>query len=614
MSSFFTAPGAGRKRSAPAGPEKSKKRRITGSRTSGKAGKAPSKPAPAAKKKPAERDESISGSDTDDSRDDADDVPDHSGSDEDDSDLLGNEEETAAERRLRLAERYLDNVRQDVEVDPYAFDAEDVDRDLIAERLQEDAAELKGKAFRQVAGELATGRAAGCFWKWNSDTVTSVAASWPFAYTASKDSYLSKFRLQDLPQNQWRQTTRRKPRKPDAPPKRRPERVSFRRGNGKRARDRSFQGHTGAILAVAASPDGKYVATGGEDARLVLWDAETLTPIRTFFQHRDAVTGLAWRKGTNQLYSASKDRTVKVWSMDERAYVETLFGHQDSIVDIDALAQERCVSVGSRDRTARLWKVVEESQLIFRGGSSDKKTRTSKVDRKSLAQEGSIDRIAMIDDQLFVTGGDSGMISLWSVDRKKPVFMLQDAHGFDPPLDPTAASAEIEPDPAIVPPPQPRWITALRTLPYTDLILSGSWDGCVRVWRLSTDRKRIEPVGVLGKPTTGAEESSSSSALLTNGINGGKAEEEEEADEGDATGQKPIKGVINDIAVFERGEKGKDGLCIVCAVGKEHRLGRWKMGAPKARNGAVVFEVPRASKGAAANGVHGSSGEDGDAS
>lgn len=332
MSSFFTVPGAGKKtkRAAAQGPESAKRRRITTSSSSARnSGKASAKPA-AAPKRSVQRDESISGSDSDEF-DDADDLPDHSGS-EDESDASGGEVTTAAERRLRLAERYLDNVRQ--EVDEYGFDAEEIDKDLIAERLQEDVAESKGKVYRALANDLDIGNATQCFWGWNSAAVTSVATCGRYAYTVSKDLYLTKFKIQDLPQHQWPQTTRKKQKKPQAPPRRRPERVAFRRGNPQRVKDRSFQGHVGPILAVAASQDGKFVATGGEDSRLVLWDAEKLTPIRTFFQHRDAVTGLAWRKGTNQLYSASKDRSVKVWSMDEQAYVETLFGHQDAVVDV----------------------------------------------------------------------------------------------------------------------------------------------------------------------------------------------------------------------------------------------------------------------------------------
>ena len=46
------------------------------------------------------------------------------------------EDETGAERRLRIAEQYLENIKG--EVDEVGFDAEEIDKDLIAERLQED--------------------------------------------------------------------------------------------------------------------------------------------------------------------------------------------------------------------------------------------------------------------------------------------------------------------------------------------------------------------------------------------------------------------------------------------------------------------------------------------
>ncbi|RYP62156.1 hypothetical protein DL770_009629 [Monosporascus sp. CRB-9-2] len=605
MSSFFTVPGSGKKRkrpTAPTGSEATKKRRATTSKATGK-GHAKAAPAPKKQQKAAERDESISGSDSDDDADHGDQLPDHAESG-DESDASDTKDLTAAERRLRLAEKYLANVRQ--EVDEHGFDAADLDKDLIAERLQEDVAEAKGRVYRNLSTELNFDNASQCIWKWNSGVITSIAACGPHAYTASRDLYLTKFKIQDLPRHQWPQTTKKKQKKPQAPPKRRPERVAFRKGNPKKAKDRGFKGHTDAILSVAVSHDGKFVATGGEDSRIVLWDAEKLMPLKTFFHHRDAVTGLAWRKGTHQLFSSSKDRTVKVWSMDEQAYVDTLYGHQDSIVDIDALAQERCVTVGSRDRTARLWKVVEETQSIFRGGSADKKAKQQGMDPKSLASEGSIDRVAMIDEQLFVSGGDSGSICLWSIEKKKPLFILQYAHGFDPPLKPTAASAEENPDPSVVPPPQPRWITALRTIPYTDIVLSGSWEGCVRIWRLSADKKRLEAVGVLGKDPDGRVPS------VGDEVNG---DQEERSARDEHAADKPIKGIINDIAAFERGERGADGLSVVCAIGKEHRLGRWQHKIPGGgggRNGGVVFEIPRLPPKAAANGAVQSDDEEGD--
>lgn len=115
MSSFFTLPASQRKRKRDdrAGAPASKKRGVD------------------AEKNSRARDESVSGSDLDedDVESQASGLSEESGSDSD-------EGETAADRRLKLAERYLENVRD--EVDDVGFDAAEIDRDLIAERLKED--------------------------------------------------------------------------------------------------------------------------------------------------------------------------------------------------------------------------------------------------------------------------------------------------------------------------------------------------------------------------------------------------------------------------------------------------------------------------------------------
>lgn len=587
MSSFFTVPNAQRKRkrddrTAPSG---SKKRGVDAKTDAGER---------------KAREDSISGSDLDD--DVGMDFPESS--DESGSDSEG---ETAADRRLKLAERYLDNIKG--EVDEAGFDAADIDRDLIAERLKKDVDEFKGRTFRQIASKLSISTAPHSFFRSDTQSTTNIAVHAPFVYTVSKDKTLTKWELAtpSVPNSTGTSGDKNTSKRPPRPQRKKPKRVSYARGLRKVGESGEEQGHTGVILSIAVSPSGRFVATGGEDNKLVIWDAETLTPTKTFLQHRDSVCTLAFARHIStmssgeQLFSGSYDRTIKTWSISGagHAYVETLFGHQDHVTGIAAMTIDECVSVGARDRTARLWKVVDETQLVFRGGAA----------KSAPYQDNNIDCIAPLPPTHFVTGSDSGSISLWSIHKKKPLYTIRQAHGLDPvpPLDELfpETNQETATRNARHLRPTPRWITALTTLPGTDIVLSGSWDGWIRAWRISDDKKTIIPLGPLGAgalgditpPDTPSQQLNQALAL-------------------DTTPEPLIKGVINDIAVFERrpesdlpgaDAKSKEackneprGVSVIAAVGKEHRLARWKCftnnfyeGATSGgRNGAVVFEVP----------------------
>lgn len=615
MSSFFTLPASQRKRKREdrAGAPASKKRGVDGGRGSG------AKDASRAR----ERDQSVSGSDLDD--DDNDDESIVSGVSGEESGSESDEGETAADRRLKLAERYLDNVRD--EVDDYGFDAAEIDRDLIAERLKEDVDEFKGRTYRQIASDLSFSTASHSFFRADTQSTTSIAVHSPYVFTVSKDKTLIKWELAtpshaatDSSTIERNSSSKRSPR----PQRKKPKQVRFVRGLQKIAESNEEHGHTKSILSVAVSPSGKFLATGGADWKLIIWDAATLTPLQTFTQHRDSVSGLAFARHIStmssgeQLFSGSFDRTIKTWSLSSagNAYVETLFGHQDSISSLAAMTIDQCVSVGARDRTARLWKVVDESQLIFRGGSA-----------KHSYQENNLDCVAPLPPNHFVTGSDSGAISLWSIHKKKPLHTITLAHGLDPlpPLD--ELSSEVDPNTAASNARHmrrnPRWITALATVPGTDIVLSGSWDGWIRAWKISEDKKTIIPLGPVGGASLGPDTPSQQlkqSLAFDNPVDSDRmavdGPREQKLDEIKEEAEPLVKGVINGIAVFERraetstsgqskpksksSEPEPRGLCIVAAVGKEHRLGRWKCftnnfhegSTPDGRNGAVVFEVP----------------------
>nr|OQO24498.1 hypothetical protein B0A51_11694 [Rachicladosporium sp. CCFEE 5018] len=577
MSSFFTLPAS------------AKKRKRTTSDSSVLASRA--KPV---KRKEA-RDESISGSDESD-----DDRPfqDANVSDSEDEDL---KDEDPAAKRVRLAEQYLANTQKEL-LDDGGFDAADVDRENLrlrmGQRLQEDTAESKGKLYRLIADELDWSGANQVQFRADTKSVTGVAVAGRYLYTVTQDRALVKW---ELPANassgDENEASRRLSRKP--------RKILFTRGKKK-----CTNHHEKAILCVAASQDGKFVATGGLDNRLIIWDPATLKPLKVFTGfardngHRDSVISLAFRRGTNQLFSASKDRTVKIWSLDELAYVDTLFGHQDEVVDVSVLAQETCVTVGARDRTARFWKVLDESQLVFRGGGAGASKSKFPKDKKSDIpfeerpyNEGSMDRVACIDDDTFVTGSDNGSLSLWNIHKKKAVFTYPLAHGLEPPQSLEERSAELDISQSLdaegpmILDPQPRWVTAMAAIPFSNVFVTGSWDGHVRAWRISADRRRIELLGSLATSSEPADVEDDASELWREAQLNPMELDEPMQVQTHSEGSAQLNGVVNDLAFVDRDDPGKSGVYVVAAIGTSHRLGRWKSFAGK--NGAVLFTVPR---------------------
>lgn len=587
MSSFFTTPASQKKRKRSDNPTGKPSKRRDVERSTDRRNKNGQKSRTGAERgREDERDESISGSDSEEEIE-----PESA----EESEATSEEDETAGERRLRLAKRYLEKVKD--EVDEAGFDAADLDRDIIAKRLKEDVDEAKGRQFRLIANNLDFEGADHINFRADTQATTAVAVCKPYVYTASKDKTLIKWEL--MPPNPSARTNG-VPSKSHTG-KRKPKQVAFVKGVKVRASAKQQHGHTGAILSLAVSPDGQFVATGGADKKLIIWSASDLRPLKTFYMHRDAVTGLDFAPSQinqtgfgAQLFSASMDRSIKAYSLageDSLAYVETLFGHQDHVVGISALAMDQCVSVGARDRSARLWRVVDETQLKFLGDSS----------RNDEYHAGSLDCVAALPPQHFVTGSDAGTISLWSMHKKKSLFTIQTAHGVDsvPPLEDVTS----ESDPKVIEElkksdkrrPAPRAITALVALPGTDVVLSGSWDGWIRVWKVSDDKRSLLSLGVIGQPTENAQ---------TNGTTNDEdvgMKGVHEVQETQKFQMGPVKGIINSLALFERRKEtvsefgGKkegesQGLCVVAGIGKEMRLGRW-MRLKEARNGAVVFEV-----------------------
>ncbi|HEY3033682.1 MAG TPA: hypothetical protein VGJ54_03365, partial [Streptosporangiaceae bacterium] len=72
--------------------------------------------------------------------------------------------------------------------------------------------------------------------------------------------------------------------------------------------------HNGWVYAVAFSPDGTRLATGGNDSTAWVWDAVTGAQLIEL-RHNGWVSAVAFSPDGTRLVTGSLDKTVQVWDL-----------------------------------------------------------------------------------------------------------------------------------------------------------------------------------------------------------------------------------------------------------------------------------------------------------
>ena len=110
---------------------------------------------------------------------------------------------------------------------------------------------------------------------------------------------------------------------------------------------------------MALSPDGKMLATAGQDHFARLLDTENFKVLHEF-EHPADVNGIVFSNDNKTLLTGCGDAAIRVFDVASSKEIRKLEGHtKGSVTDLEFSPDGKFLASGAMDRTVRIWDLVD---------------------------------------------------------------------------------------------------------------------------------------------------------------------------------------------------------------------------------------------------------------
>lgn len=174
----------------------------------------------------------------------------------------------------------------------------------------------------------------------------------------------------------------------------------------------------GAVLALAVDPAGGLLASGGEDGSISLWDPETGTQVRVLRGHRERiseVTGLTFSPDGKRLASASYDGTIRLWDPTDGRETAVLEGHGAAVKGVAFSADGQRLASAGDDQRVILWDTQTLEQVQVFSGHRNAIYGVAFAERPDEPSAAA----------LLIAGGFDRTVRIWDTDSAVTLRLLQ---------------------------------------------------------------------------------------------------------------------------------------------------------------------------------------------